>query len=235
MQDSSRPVTGYPVHNLNSCAPPPPATSGTAYPYVNPNPYPYYPAPRPQNPRPTFFRRLFVIFTILLIIFGTILLIFWLVLRPKLPDFSIQSLSLSNFNASNQRVSATWNAQFQVSNPNKKLSISYGYVVSSVFHKDYLLTETRIGPFVQGTRNVITVEASYSVVDSFVEGKVVDEMNGERTRGEIKFNVRVLTDVAFRYGGWRGRRRVLRVWCNDVTLTGSSGKMTGGPKKCSVG
>ncbi|XVE79175.1 hypothetical protein DITRI_Ditri14bG0036900 [Diplodiscus trichospermus] len=235
MQDSSRPVTGYPVQNVNGCAPTQPATSATAYPYVNPNPYPYYPAPRPQNPRPTFFRRLFVAFAIFLIIFGTILLIFWLVLRPRLPDFSLQSLSLSNFNASNERVNATWNAQFQVSNPNKKLAIAYGDFVSSVFYKDNFLTETRIGPFVQGTRNVSTVEASYSVVDSFAEGKVVDAMNGERTRGEIKFNVKVIAEVAFRYGGWSGRRRFLRVWCNDVALTGSSGKMTGGPKKCSLG
>ncbi|WRX32094.1 Late embryogenesis abundant protein [Theobroma cacao] len=233
MQDSSRPVTGYPVQNLNGCAPPPPASSATAYPYVNPNPYPYYPPPTPQNPRPTFFRRLFVAFAILVIIFGTILLIFWLVLRPHLPDFSLESLSLSNFNASNQRVTATWNAQFQVFNPNKKLSISYGDVVSSVFHKDYFLTETRIGPFVQGTRNVSTVQASYSVVDSYVEAKVVDAINGERSRGEVKFSVNVLADVAFRYGGWRGRRRVLRVRCNDVALSGSSGKMTGGPRKCS--
>ncbi|KAK5818510.1 NDR1/HIN1-like protein 10 [Gossypium arboreum] len=234
MQDSSRPVTGYPVHNVNGCGPPPPATSTTAYPYVNPSPYPYYPAPPPQNPRPTFFRRLFVAFAVLLIIFGTILLIFWLVLRPHLPDFSIQSISLSNFNASNQRVNGTWNAQFQVSNPNKKLSIYYGDIVSSVFHKDDFLTETRIGPFVQGTREVNSVEASYSVVNSFVEGKVVDAMNGERSRGEIKFNIKVVADVAFRYGGWRGRRRILRVWCDDVALTGSSGKMTGGFKKCSV-
>ncbi|XVE59636.1 hypothetical protein DITRI_Ditri05aG0062000 [Diplodiscus trichospermus] len=236
MQDSSRPVTGYPVQNLNGCAPPPPAASGTAYPYVSPNPQPYYySAPPPQNPRPTFFRRLLVAFAIVLIIFGTILLIVWLVVRPKFPDFSIQSLSPSNFNASNQRVNATWNAQFQVSNQNKKLSLSYDDVVSSIFHKDNFLTETRIGPFVQGTRNVSTVEASYSVVDSFVEGKVVDEMNGERSRGQIKFNVKVLADVAFRYGGWRGRRRILRVWCNDVALTGSSGELTGGPNKCSVG
>ncbi|XWS28521.1 hypothetical protein CRYUN_Cryun25bG0076900 [Craigia yunnanensis] len=205
MQDSSRLVTGYPAQNVNGCAPPPPATSTTAYPYFNPNPYPYHPEPPPQNPRPTFFRRLFVAFVIFLIIFGTILLIFWLVLRPHFPDFSLQSLSLSNFNASNQHVSATWNARFQ----------------------DRAVRA--------GTRNVSTVEASYSVVDSFVEGKVVDAMNGEKTRGEIKFNVKVVSDVAFRYGGWRGRRRVLRVWCNDVALTGSSGKMTGGPKKCSVG
>ncbi|XVF69242.1 hypothetical protein PTKIN_Ptkin11bG0065400 [Pterospermum kingtungense] len=238
MQESARPVTGYPVQNVNGCAPPPPsATSATAYPYVNPNPnpYPYYPAPPPQNPRPTFFRRLIFAFTILLIIFGVIFLIIWIVMRPHLPDFSLQSFSVSNFNASNQRVSATWNAQFQVSNPNKKLSISYGDIESFIFHKDDFLAETRIGPLSQGTRDVSTVDASYSVVNSFVDGKVVDAMNAEKSSGEIKFNVKVESAVAFRYGGWSGRRRVLRVWCNNVALSGSSGKMTGGPKKCSVG
>ncbi|OMO83158.1 Late embryogenesis abundant protein, LEA-14 [Corchorus olitorius] len=237
MQDSSRPVTGYPVQNANGCAaPPPPVASGTAYPYVNPNPYPYYPAaPQPQNPRPTFLRRLFIAFALFLIIFGTVLLIFWLVLRPHFPDFTIQSLSLSNYNGTNQRVTATWNAQFKVSNPNKKLTIYYGDIASSVFYKDYFLAETRIGPFVQGTRNLTTVDASYSLVDAYVDGKVVDAINGDRRSSQVKFNVKVVADVGFRYGGWRGRRRLLRVWCNDVSLSGSSGKMTGGPKTCTVG
>ncbi|TYI10108.1 hypothetical protein ES332_A09G118500v1 [Gossypium tomentosum] len=155
----SMPITGYPVHNVDGCAPPPPAPSATACPY---------------------------------------------------------------------RVTATWNAQFQVSNPNKKLSITYADVVSSVFHKDYFLTETTIVPFLQGTGDVRTLDASFSLADSFVEGKVVDAMNGERSRGEVKFNVGMVADVVFRYSGWRGRRRVLRVWC-------SSGRMTGGPKRCLVG
>ncbi|KAK8545025.1 hypothetical protein V6N13_066338 [Hibiscus sabdariffa] len=233
MQDSSRPVTGYPVRNLNGCAPPP---NGYAYAYahVNPNPHPYYPTPPPQDPRSTFLRRLLAAAAVVLIIFGVILFIIWIVLRPQLPDFSIQSLSLSNFNAVNQRVNATWNAQIQVSNPNKKLSVSYGEVVSSVFHKDYFLSETRIGPFVQGTRSAGAVGASYSMVDSFVDGDVVDEMNKERRAGEMKFNLKVLADVAFRYGGWRGRRRFLTVWCEDVAVTVSSGKMIGGPQRCKV-
>ncbi|GMJ15497.1 hypothetical protein like AT2G27260 [Hibiscus trionum] len=229
MQDSSRPVTGYPVQNLNAGAPPPPATG-----YAYARPYYQYPAPPPQKPRPTFLRRLLAAVAVVLIIFGAILFIIWLVLRPQLPDFSIQSLSLSNFNATNQRVNATWNAQFQVSNPNKKLSIYYEEIVSSVFHKDYFFSETRIGPFVQGTRNAASLGASYSVVDSFVDGKVVDEMNEERGGGEMKFNLKVVADVAFRYGGWTGRERFLTVWCDGVAVNASSGMMTGGPKECSV-
>ncbi|GMI97279.1 hypothetical protein HRI_003397300 [Hibiscus trionum] len=163
MQQSSTPVTGYPVQNANGCAPPPPAAaSGTAYP-------------------------------------------------------------------------ASWNAEFRVSNPNKKLSINYGDVISSVFHGDHYLAETRIGPFSQGTGDVRTLDASYSVVDSFVYGRVVDAMNGERRCGQVRFNVKAVADMAFRYGGWRGRWRLLRVWSDDITLTGSPGKMIGGSKRCTVG
>ncbi|GMI80104.1 hypothetical protein like AT2G27260 [Hibiscus trionum] len=226
MQDSSRPVTGYPVQNLNGCAPTP---TGYAYARVNPITHPYYPAPPAQDPRSTFLCCLLAAAAVFFIIFGTILFIIWLVLRPQLPDFSIQSLSLYNFYAANQRVNATWNAQIHISNPNKKLSISYGEVVSSVFHKDYL-SETRIGPFVQSTRSSGAVGASYSMVDSFVDGEVVDEMNEERRGGEMKFNLKMLVDLAFRYGGWRGRRRFLTVWCDDVSVTISSGKITSGPK-----
>ncbi|KAL4325863.1 hypothetical protein GQ457_11G019250 [Hibiscus cannabinus] len=233
MQDSSRPVTGYPVQNIDGCAPPPPVT-GYAYDRVNHNTYPYYPAPPPQKPRPTFLRRLLAAVAVALIIFGAILFIIWLVLRPELPDFSIQSLTLSNFNATNQHVNATWNAQFQVSNSNKKLSIFFGEAVSSVFHKDYFLSETTIGPFKQGTRSTASLGASYSLVNSLVEENVVNEMNEERSGGQMKFNLKVVADVAFRYGGWSGRDRFLTVWCYDVAVNAASGKMTGGPQECSV-
>ncbi|XVE59635.1 hypothetical protein DITRI_Ditri05aG0061900 [Diplodiscus trichospermus] len=173
MRDSSRPLISYPVQNINGCTSPPPQI----------------------QPR-TCYRFLFVAFSFWLIMSVTVVILFAYVLRPKLPDFSSQPLSLSNFVASNQSVGARWSAQFHVSNPNKKFSFCYEDVVSLIFHKDSLLTERRIGPFTQGRHNVTTVEVRYSVVDCFVEGKVVDEMNGEMSRGQIKFNVQVSADVA---------------------------------------
>ncbi|GMI97280.1 hypothetical protein HRI_003397200 [Hibiscus trionum] len=155
-------------------------------------------------------------------------------------SFSAPTSPTSRFNPSHcpistPRTSASWNAEFRVSNPNKKLSINYGDVISSVFHGDHYLAETRIGPFSQGTGDVRTLDASYSVVDSFVYGRVVDAMNGERRCGQVRFNVKAVADMAFRYGGWRGRWRLLRVWSDDITLTGSPGKMIGGSKRCTVG
>lgn len=66
-----------------------------------------------------------------------------------------------------------------------------------------------------------------------MEEKVVDELNGEKSYGEVRFDFKVMADVTFGFGGWRGRRRFLRVWCNDVVIA-SSEKMAGGPKMCTV-
>ncbi|GKU93755.1 hypothetical protein SLEP1_g7322 [Rubroshorea leprosula] len=240
MQGPSRPVTGYPVPNVNGCAPnppPPSAATATAYPYQNPNPYPYtyYQQPLPsQSPRATFARRLLFVFAAVLIIFGSIIFITWLVLRPRLPDFSLQSLSLPNYNSSTERVTATWDARFLVSNPNKKLSVSYSDVYSSVYYHGYDLADSRMPPFEQGTRNVTTIETSFSLVDAYIKGDVVDAINKDRSNGQVKFDVFVSSWVGFRYGGWRGRRRVLRVSCGNVALNSSSGKMLGVAKGCDV-
>ncbi|GMI97281.1 hypothetical protein like AT2G27260 [Hibiscus trionum] len=236
MQESSRTVIGYPAQNANGCAPPlPAAASGTAYPYVYSNTRRYHPLPAPAEYRRRQ-RTVLVSSAIFFffLIFVITVLILWLVFRPHYPDVSVQSLSLSNFNTSNQQVSASWNAEFRVSNPNKKLSITYGDVVSTISHGDYYLAETRIGPFSQGTGDVRTLDASYSVVDSFVDGRVVDAMNGERSRGQVRFNVKTVAVMGFHYGWGRLQWGMLRVVCDDVTLTGSSGKMTGGPKRCTV-
>ncbi|GMI97283.1 hypothetical protein like AT2G27260 [Hibiscus trionum] len=233
MQQSSRTVIGYPAQNANGCAPPlPAAASGTAYPYVYSNTHRYYPAPTPpEYRRPQ--RIVLISIATFFLIFAIILLILGLVFLPHYPDVSVQSLSLSNFNTSNQHVSASWNAEFRISNPNKKLSITYGDVVSTISHGDYYLAGTRFGPFSQGTGDV-KLDANYSVVDSFVDWTVVDAMNGERSRGQVRFNVKAVADMGFQYGGRRLQWGMLRVVCDDVTLTGSSGKMTGGPKRCTV-
>lgn len=236
MQDDSRPVSGYPVPAANGQHPPPVAT---AYAYQqNPNPYgygPYYAPPPPrQNPRASLFRRLTVAILAVMIVFGAVMLILWLVLRPSLPDFTLHSFSQSNLTTSSQRLTGSWRASFNVSNPNKKLSLHYHQVLPALFYRDFFLTETRLEPFQQGTHDVRTVDASYSVLNAYVDSKVVDGINGDKSRGETKYNLKVVAEFWFKYGGWSGRRRYLRVWCSDVAANFSNGAMVGGAKKCRV-
>ncbi|GMY17831.1 ndr1/hin1-like protein 10 [Fagus crenata] len=148
MQDPSRPVTGYPAPN--GCPPPQP---GVAYPYHanQPNPYPYpyaYVQPNRASSSCAFIRSFILAMMVAFIMMGVTIFIVWLVLRPRFPEFQVESVSLTNFSASNSSSSITgkWNFRFSVTNPNKKMSISYDVVQCLLFYNPEFISETRIPP-----------------------------------------------------------------------------------------
>lgn len=235
--DSRPPVTGYPA---------PPSYSnghaqGHAYPYAAPPPqynnYQYYP---PPQRRPTFLRYLIVAIIAFFIITGTILFIVWLVLRPQLPEFRVNSITVTNFSVpDSDHVSGTWQIRFLVNNPNKRMKISYATLNSALFYKSEVISETRISPFDQGTRNETTVETTLTAVDAYVAESAVNKLNSDRNRGSVNFGIRILSWVRFSSGWWRARTRRLDVWCSDLTMglsTSSNGtaKFSGAPRKCVV-
>ncbi|KAF4371055.1 hypothetical protein CsatB_028376 [Cannabis sativa] len=248
MADTSRPVTGYPASTYPH-QPQPNAANPNGYPY--PPPY-HHQQPPPNNPnygypyrydpaRTTFIRRIFALMVAFFIVSASIIFIIWLVLRPRLPKISVDSVSLTNFNVSSSSpaVSGNWAIGFSVNNPNKKMSIAYDEIDSVVFYRSTFLAETRISPFTQGTRSQTSVNATFSAFNSYVEKSVVSGIATDRGRGIVNFNIRVLARVGFRTGGWRLRRRLLRVLCEDVGVglssTSGTGKLVGGGRECRVG
>ncbi|KAK9280030.1 hypothetical protein L1049_013715 [Liquidambar formosana] len=238
MENPPRPVTGYPVTGY----PPPqsaanPRPNGYPYnaapPYYNPNPYIY------ANPRATFLRRFIAIMIGLFIITGTIVFIVWLVLRPRIPQVTVDSVSVTNFTTSSSQVTGNWDVRFSVRNPNKKMSIYYDSIVSSLFYEAAFLSRTTLPPFDQDTRNLTTVRAEFAAAGVYVDGRLVNEINSERARGAVGFDVTVQARVRFSAGAWKARRRFLRVLCEDVAVglssNGASGTLVGGPKECRVG
>ncbi|BFG34834.1 hypothetical protein CerSpe_211080 [Prunus speciosa] len=151
-------------------------------------------------------------------------LVVWLILRPKVPDFQVDSLSLSNFNVCSalQSMTGTWSVGFIVYNPNKKLSIRYDDVESSIYYSPCFISETRVPPFAQGTKDRTSVNATFSAANSFVGAPVARDIDVDRARGRVSFNVKLLARVEFRRGGWRLRRRLLRVLCHGVSVSLSS-------------
>ncbi|XP_027162255.1 NDR1/HIN1-like protein 13 [Coffea eugenioides] len=139
---NNRPVTGYPAPTTNGHPPPP---SNTSYPYAAPPPAAYYnqqyytgPAYHQPDPdairRATFLRRLFAFIIAGVIVLGTILFIIWLVLRPRLPEFRVDSLSVSNFNLSSSTlVSADFDVKITARNPNGKITLFYDNVEAAVY------------------------------------------------------------------------------------------------------
>lgn len=254
MADPSRPVTGYPAPT--SYPQPPPGGNPNGYPYPAPQPLYQHHQPPPNNPnyaypsrydasRATFLRRLIGAMIAFFVIAASIVLLIWLVLRPRIPKFRVDSVSLTNFNvsssssSSSSAISGNWAIGFTVYNPNKKMSIAYDEIDSVVFYKSAFLSETRISPFSQGTRSQTAVNATFSAANSYVESWVVKGVGEDRGRGTVNFNIRVLARVGFRTGGLRLRRRLLRVLCENVGVglssSSGSGKLVGGARECRVG
>ncbi|KAL1208799.1 NDR1/HIN1-like protein 10 [Cardamine amara subsp. amara] len=241
MQDQSRPATGYPypypypnqpVTSTNGY--PPPNTTGAAAPYPYQNHNPYY-APQP-NPRAILLRRLFIIFMAFLLILGLILFIFFLIVRPQLPDVYLNSLSVSNFNASNNKVSGNWEFQVQFRNPNSKMSLYYDSVLCGLYYNRESLSETRLQPFDQRKKDQTVVNGTLSVSGTYVDSRLVDSIGKERSdKASVEFDLRMFSSVTFRYGAFR-RRRYVTVYCNDVAVgvpvSSGSGKMGGSVKRC---
>ncbi|KAA8549938.1 hypothetical protein F0562_001622 [Nyssa sinensis] len=255
MEDPSRPVTGYPAtgfphaqsnNNPNAYPSAHPSYCTTAYPYAAPapqatyyNPNSYYGQPF-QTPGATFLRRIFVIIIAAFIITGTVGFITWVVLRPRLPEFRVDSVSLSNFNiSSSSLISGKWDVRFTVRNPNHKITLYYDRIEASVYYRSELLSETTVPPIVQGTKNETAARATFAASSAYVEGSVVNGINQDRARGTVGFSVGMVTSVRFKAGEWWARRRFLRVYCRDltvgITLNNSGGTLVGGPKQCGVG
>ncbi|KMT04935.1 hypothetical protein BVRB_7g171010 [Beta vulgaris subsp. vulgaris] len=244
MTDPSRPATGYPAPPQNGYPQhqqPPPQQSNYYYPNHNPYNYnappPYYPPP----PRATFFRRFFAALIAVFIIFGVILLIVWLVLRPRIPSFTVDSLSLSSLNVSNSpsQISGSWSLQFSVSNPNHKLHVYYDEIDARLFYRNSLITQNQLPPFDQGTKNITSMDAHLVASSAYIDSNLGSRINGDRSRGSVNFDVQVIALVRFKAGGWRARRRFLRVFCDDLSVgfasNSSRGSLSNGPRRCAVG
>ncbi|KAJ1384551.1 NDR1/HIN1-like protein 2 [Sesbania bispinosa] len=239
MHDPSRPATGYPAppfHHPNGGQPPPPSTG---YPYAAPHPQQYYnpsyPTPRPYASR-SIFRAFFATLVCLAVVFGVILIITWLVLRPSLPHFTLTSLSISNFSTTSQSVSATWHFSFLVRNGNKKMTVTYNALRSSLFFHSNYIADSSLIPFKQDTKSENTLNATLSAINAYVEPRAIDELNSEKARGSVLFDVQVLASASFRSGSWRFRTRVLKVLCRKVPVgissNATSGQLVGGAREC---
>lgn len=120
------------------------------------------------------------------------------------------------------------------------MKISYEGIESSLFYKSSFLSETALPPFYQGTRDMTTLKASFAAREGYVDPSIVNDINGDKTRGTVGFNLRVLARVRFSAGALhQARRRWMKVLCEDVKVgvssNGSAGKLLGGSRECRVG
>ncbi|KAJ0969660.1 hypothetical protein J5N97_022537 [Dioscorea zingiberensis] len=187
------------------------------------HPYPaFYPAPPPppaNNPNTNLLRRFLVIIVAIIVVTGAVLLISWIVLRPRLPIFSVASASLSSFNLSSSQLSSDLSISLSVRNPNHKMRIHYYDVQAELLYDFYTISGVALPPIDQGTRNVTEIKAMLVAVGEYVGVDVAHSIDTERrSTGTVGFQVRVLAWVRFSSGAWWTRRNVLRVFCDNVKI-----------------
>ncbi|XP_010262977.1 PREDICTED: protein YLS9-like [Nelumbo nucifera] len=257
MEDRNKPATGYPT-GYNQAQPSydpngyPPAQSsysatttatGTGYPYAAPPPAVYY-NPNPYSTpfydqrRTAFLRRLISLMVVVFLIMAGITFIMWLIIRPHLPEFRLNSASVSSFNVNATQVTGDWNLDFTVRNPNKKMSVYYDHIESTFYYRGAQLSDTFVAPFSQGKKNETTMQVKFAAASQYVPESSAKALASDRSSGEVGFNVRIWAWVWFKCGGWRTRMHYLRVFCDNVKIGFSSnrgvGVLSGGPTNCKV-
>ncbi|KAK8447264.1 hypothetical protein SEVIR_8G038300v4 [Setaria viridis] len=251
-----------------AAAPPPSAAAngtaafGVAYPYPAPphhnhnhhpppphhNHYPYPPPPHhhhysPHPPPPTCLRRLLAAVVGAFLLLGAATFIVWLLLRPRAPAFSLTSLALSRvaYSPSNSSLSASFDAALLAANPNAKLSVTYFSPLASVsFAPSSPIAVASLAPFSQGPGNTTTLAFRLVVDDAYVgPDDAAPLKSGGGGGGTVEVQVRLMAVAVFDRGGWRTRRRVMRVMCDGVQVVfrgknSTEAAFNGPPRQCDV-
>ncbi|XP_066336388.1 NDR1/HIN1-like protein 10 [Miscanthus floridulus] len=237
-----------------------PAAFGVAYPYPAPPhhhppppPHHHYPYPQPPPPPhhhhhyayppppPTCLRRLLAAVVGAFLLLGAATFIVWLLLRPRAPAFSLTSLALSRvvYSRANSSLSASFDAALLAANPNAKLSVAYFSPLASVsFAPSSPLAVASLAPFGQAPGNTTTLAFRLVVDDAYVGP---DDAAALKTGdgGAVDVQVRLMAVAVFDRGGWRTRRRVMRVTCDGVKVVfrgknSTEAAFNGPPRRCDV-
>ncbi|CAJ1883163.1 unnamed protein product [Sphenostylis stenocarpa] len=243
------PGMGYPpgVH-----APPPHQGYPPGYaPY--PNDYPpqqayHYPAgPYFSNP-PTYhndggaraFVRGFILCSCLIftgLFFATLVLA--LLLHPHLPVYTVNSLSVTNFNISTT-LTADWNTTFSIQNINDKLNGFFSDLKVDLLHKDDMIAVSYVSDFAMDKNEVKRFDVKPSSNGFLFPSWDLDNMAKEKESGSITFVLRITSMVAFKSSTMSTRSALVLALCDDLKVvfqnnTGNGALDNGGkPISCQL-
>lgn len=193
------------IHPVTDVEPPPPRSA----PLLNrPSPLPgkdgQHQILPPKNRRSCLCRCLcctFCVILLLLIIVGAVVGILYLVFKPKIPTFSIDSLNINNLRLNfDMSLYARFDVKITTYNPNQKIGIYYekGGVLS-VWYTENKLCEGLLPVFYHGHRNKTTLDVvltGRTVYGSTLMAALVEQ---QRT-GRIPLQLRAVAPVAVKLG-----------------------------------
>ncbi|XP_004494916.1 uncharacterized protein At1g08160-like [Cicer arietinum] len=205
-----------PPHN-----PPPPSYSGGDL----------YPPPPPTSYQSTYYQQppaaysylsccFLSAITAIVTILGAIFMIAYIVLKPRIPEFRVDSATVS-LNFTGTYLNAKWDMTVIVSNPNKKLDVTYDDVLAGVYYgnnkNDDIITAFRIAPFYQPTRSETRLPVHLDVVDEYVKSEIGNSILEARGRGIVQFAV-VINALVKLTGFFHPRDTILQFKCDPLNF-----------------
>lgn len=220
------PPNNYPYNVGAPSQPPPP-------PYYNSAPPPPYMPINPERSHGyTFARLLFVIMIFLFIGTSLMSLITWLVFGSDIPAFHVESLNMPVVNITNSTVlTAKWDANVTVKNPNKKLEIHFENIETNLLYKDYLLDTSFVEPFQLAVSENKTFLPTFETRDyskNVAAALLVKEMGEEGGNAVVVFDMAISTTAAYRSESAWKKKVSLRILCVDLEVVFPKGISGGG-------
>lgn len=139
---------------------------------------------------------------LLVVAVGATIGILYLVFKPKLPDYSIDRLQLTQF-ALNQdsSLSTAFNVTITAKNPNEKIGIYYedGSKIT-VWYNETKLSEGSLPKFYQGHENTTVIDVEMSGQTQDAAGIMTTLEEQQQTTGNIPLRLRVDQPVRIKFG-----------------------------------
>ena len=138
---------------------------------------------------------------LLIIAIGIAAAIIYLVFRPKLPDYSVNSLKITQFSLTNDmNLSATFNVNITATNPNKKIGIYYESGSSlSAWYMGQSLCEGSLPKFYQGYRNTTVMDVALTGQTQNATD-LLTSLQAQQQTGSIPLNLRARVPVRIKLG-----------------------------------
>ncbi|KAL2481728.1 hydroxyproline-rich glycoprotein family protein [Abeliophyllum distichum] len=179
------------------------------------------------------------------LIFGASLLslLLWVLFGSDVPNFQIQTFSIPSFNLTGSTLKANWAAGLTLINPNHKLDICFEQTESSLVYKNYIIDTSLVDSFQVEKNQEMTMDIGFSVPafnDEYYNttgAPWVKDMQEERRKGSLVFEMRIITSATFLAGDFFWRRQTdLKVVCVELKVdfpaTTGGGTWNGDKKEC---
>ncbi|GAA0148768.1 hypothetical protein LIER_08119 [Lithospermum erythrorhizon] len=229
------PYPGYPDPSYHHQSMPP--QNGA---YYTASQYPQaYPEPRSRY---SLARGILCLITMLVIFTTSMSILVWAIYGANIPFFLVESMSVPTFEFKNSTLNAIWEANVTVHNPNKRMKVSFEHIEGRLFYKDILIDVSMVEAIWNlNSQQDRIMTAKFAVPNSGYDSTGAfwyQQIDEDRKKGSIWFNLRFVTMASFNADDFWGRRSPLAIICDNIHVqfpdaTGG-GKWNGSKQSCFI-